>query len=183
MPATSSFGCAIGSSRGRVRAAVPPSFAPIYLFGARCLLFAHANPSSRTSLYISMPGICSIACKRNWVKSDSLSLSVCHSLGVLGVPTRGDASVPTHLHTTPAPTATACPSKAIHMWVTALATLTFSSLILEIFLTRIIADVGTFLFQVSFVANNVIVKVPLPELIHATWPLSSEIFEGCPPSQ
>src|SRR5260370_13499327 len=72
MPATSSFGCAIGSSRGRVRAAVPPSFAPISLFGARCLLFAHANPSSRTSLYISMPGICSIACKRNWVKSDSV---------------------------------------------------------------------------------------------------------------
>src|SRR5260221_35227 len=71
MPATSSFGFAIGSSRGRVRAAVPPSFAPISLFGARCLLFAHANPSSRTSLYISMPGICSIACKRNWVKSDS----------------------------------------------------------------------------------------------------------------
>jgi hypothetical protein len=73
MPAASSFGRAIGSSRSRVRAAVPPSFAPISLFGARCLLFAHANPSSRTSLYISMPGICSIACKRNWVKSDSVS--------------------------------------------------------------------------------------------------------------
>lgn len=83
-------------------------------------------------------------------------------------PRRGDASVPTRLHTTPAPTATACPSKVIHMWVTALATVTLSSLILEIFLGWIIADVGTFLFQVSFIANHVIVKIPLPELIHTT---------------
>ena len=81
---------------------------------------------------------------------------------------RGDASIPALLHTTPAPTATACPSKVIHMWVTALATLTLSSLILEIFLVWIIADVGAFLFQVSFIANHVIVKIPLPELIHTT---------------
>jgi len=39
-----------------------------------------------------MPGICSIACKRNWVKSDSLSLSACHSLRVpRGVNMRANA--------------------------------------------------------------------------------------------